>query len=128
VVTVAAVRRRRKHLTEKRGGDAVKKVDDLDKYLTELSQKGELTPEGAQQLNEPPRRFENWSLRAEQHRPTHYEGVVWVTAGNGRCCGPQPGSRLVMASDGSVGVSGDTLGTQHSQLGKCVERQARRAG
>jgi hypothetical protein len=46
--------------------------------------------------------------------PTHYEGVVWVTAGNGCCCGPWPGSRLVMASYGYIGVCGDTLGTRHS--------------
>ena len=39
-----------KHLTEKRGQDAVKKVGDLDKYLAELSQKGELSPEGEQQI------------------------------------------------------------------------------
>jgi serine/threonine protein kinase len=41
-----------KHLTEKRGEDAVKKVEDLDKYLAELSQKGELSPEGAQQIED----------------------------------------------------------------------------
>jgi hypothetical protein len=49
---------------------------------------------------------------------------VWVTAGNGCCCGPRPGSRLVMASYGSIEVGGDTLGTRHSQLGKCIEREA----
>jgi hypothetical protein len=48
---------------------------------------------------------------------------VWVTVGNGCRCGPWPGSRLVMASYGSIGVSGDTLGTRHSQLGN-LERQA----
>ena len=41
-----------KHLTKKRGESAVKKVDDLDKYLADLSQKGEVTPEGAQQLED----------------------------------------------------------------------------
>ena len=41
-----------KHLTEKRGRNAVKKVDDLNRYLTELSEKGELRPEGAQQIKD----------------------------------------------------------------------------
>ena len=41
-----------KHLTGKRGEDAVKKVDDIDKYLAELSQKGELTPQGSQQIED----------------------------------------------------------------------------
>ena len=51
---------------------------------------------------------------------THHEGVVWVTAGNGCRCGPRPGCRLVMASYGSIGGGGDTLGTRHSLLGKCL--------
>ena len=39
-----------KHLTEKRGEDAAKKVDQMDKYVSELSEKGELTPEGEQRI------------------------------------------------------------------------------
>ncbi len=41
-----------KHLSQKRGEDAVKKVDDLGKYLAELSDKGELWSEGAQQIED----------------------------------------------------------------------------
>jgi serine/threonine protein kinase len=39
-----------KHLTEKDGKDAGKHVDDMEKYLRELSKKGELTASGAQRL------------------------------------------------------------------------------
>jgi len=35
-----------KHLTEKGGKDAGKHIDDMDKYLRELSRKGELTTDG----------------------------------------------------------------------------------
>jgi len=42
--------KRGKDASEKRGEDAVNKVDDLDKYLAELSQKGDLSREGAQQI------------------------------------------------------------------------------
>ena len=42
-----------------------------------------------------------WSRLGDSNsRPTHYEGVQWVTAGNGCCCGRRRGSRLVMASYG----------------------------
>ena len=39
-----------KHLTEKGGKDAVKHVDDMEKYLRELSKKGELTAGGERRL------------------------------------------------------------------------------
>jgi len=39
-----------KHLTEKGGKDAGKHIDDMDKYLRELSRKGELTTDGELRL------------------------------------------------------------------------------
>ena len=39
-----------KHLTEKDGKDAGKHVDDMEKYLRELSKKGELTASGERPL------------------------------------------------------------------------------
>jgi hypothetical protein len=54
-----------KHLTEKRGEDAGKKVEDLDKYLTELSRKGELSPEGEQQIKAVLQTVRDRPLRAE---------------------------------------------------------------
>ena len=39
-----------KHLTEKGGKDTVKHVDDMEKYLRELSKNGELTADGEQRV------------------------------------------------------------------------------
>ena len=37
-------------LTEERGAEATKKVDELDKYLAGLAKKGELTSDGQQRI------------------------------------------------------------------------------
>jgi hypothetical protein len=39
-----------KHLTEKSGEKAEKHVDDMDEYLRELSERGELTPDGERRI------------------------------------------------------------------------------
>ena len=55
--------------------------------------------------------------RAGDQRATHYEGVVWVTAGDGCRCEPRPGSRLVMARMARSGSAGTPWGHGIPSLG-----------